>query len=388
MKILYDYQIFEQQIIGGVSRYFCEIISHLPDNIHKTISVKYSDNVYIKQKKLVPDLSDLFDPRQKFLKNIEFSGKGRLFQLAKWGNPKKYSNTEILNRNLTIKYLGKQDFDVFHPTYYHDYFLKYIGNKPFVITIHDMTHELYPEYYSSVDELDFVKTKASLAKKSAHIIAVSENTKKDLIEILGIKGDKISVIYHASSIKKEKENSIIELPEKYLLYVGDRTAEYKNFKFMARALAPLLKENEKLYVLCTGKEFDNKENDFFQHLELKGRFISKFVPDSSLFEIYNRALSLVFPSYSEGFGIPILEAFQSRCPVILAKASCFPEIAKEAALFFEPKKMDDLREQVNKLLHNDLIRNILIQRGTDRVKDFSWEISAQKTLEVYKRVIN
>ena len=182
--------------------------------------------------------------------------------------------------------------------------------------------------------------------------------------------------------------AILELPEKYLLYVGDRAAEYKNFKFMARALAPLLKENEKLYVLCTGKEFDNKENDFFQHLGLKGRFIAKFVQDSSLFEIYNRALSLVFPSYSEGFGIPVLEAFHSRCPVILAKASCFPEIAKDAALYFEPKSMDSLREQVSKILHNDLIRNNLIQKGTERVKDFSWERSALETLEVYKSVIH
>ncbi len=120
-----------------------------------------------------------------------------MYQLAKKINPQKYVDAETLNRKLTIEYLKKQDFDIFLPTYYDDYFLKYIGNKPFVITIHDMTHELFPEFYSSVDELDFVKTKASLAKKAAHIIAVSENTKKDIIEILGIKENKISVIYHA-----------------------------------------------------------------------------------------------------------------------------------------------------------------------------------------------
>lgn len=388
MKILYDYQIFGRQKIGGISRYFCEIINHLPAEIKKDIVIQYSDNVYLRQQKSGLDIKDLFDPRIEFLNGIEFKGKGRLFQLAKKINPQKYLNTETLNRNLTIEYLKKQDFDVFHPTYYDDYFLKYIGDKPFVLTIHDMNHELYPEFYSSIDELEFVKTKANLADKASHIIAVSENTKKDIIQILGIKENKISVIYHAASIDKGVGKEKFEIPEKYLLYVGDRAAEYKNFKFMARSLAPLLNEHSNLCVLCTGRQFDNKENSFFLHLGSKDQFISKFVPDNLFFEIYRRALALVLPSYYEGFGIPILEAFRSNCPVVLANASCFPEIARDAALYFEPKSMESLREQVYKILNNNSLRNNLIQKGQNRVRDFSWEMSAQKTLDVYSSVIH
>jgi glycosyltransferase involved in cell wall biosynthesis len=388
LKVLYDHQIFSRQKYGGISRYFCEIINHLPAEIKRDIVIQYSDNVYLRQQKSGSDIKDLFDPKFEFLNGIEFKGKGRLFQLAKKINPQKYLDAETLNRNLTIEYLKNQDFDVFHPTYYDDYFLKYIGDKPFVLTIHDMNHELYPEFYSSTDELEFVKTKANLANKASHVIAVSENTKKDIIQVLGIKENKISVIYHAASIAKGVVKENLELPEKYFLYVGDRAAEYKNFKFMARALVPLLNAHRNLYVLCTGREFDNKENNFFLHLGSKDQFISKFVPDNLFFDIYQKAIAVILPSYYEGFGIPILEAFHSNCPVVLANASCFPEIARDAALYFEPKSMESLREQVYKILNNDSLRNNLIQKGQNRVKDFSWEMSTQKTLDVYNSVVH
>jgi glycosyltransferase involved in cell wall biosynthesis len=388
LKVLYDHQIFGRQEYGGISRYFCEIADHLPSEIYRNIIVQYSDNVYLRRQKSGSEVKDLFDPRFEFLSGIEFKGKGRLFQIAKKITPHKYLDAETLNKNLTIEYLIKQDFDVFHPTYYDDYFLNYIGNKPFVLTIHDMNQELFPEFYSSKEILEFIKTKAILANKASHIIAVSENTKKDIIGVLGIDEKKISVIYHAVSFKDKEAKGTIELPEKYLLYVGDRAAEYKNFKFMARALAPLLIENKDLFVLCTGREFDNNENNLFQHLGLKGRFLAKFVPENFFFDYYKRALAMVFPSYAEGFGFPVLEAFHCKCPVILANASCFPEIAKDAALYFEPKSMTSLREQVYNIIHNDLLRNNLIQKGLERAKNFSWENSAQQTLDVYKSVIS
>ena len=385
MKILYDHQIFSSQVYGGISRYFCEIISHLP--CETEISAKYSDNVYLKNQNLIPDLKSLFDPRKEFIRGKEFKGKGRLFQLSKKINPEKYLDAEEQNRILSIEKLKKQDFDVFHPTYYDDYFLKHIGNKPFVLTVHDMNHELFPEFYSSKEELDFVRSKASLAEKATHIVAVSENTKKDIIEILGINENKITVIHHAVSLAKNPAEPGFDLPARYLLYIGDRGAEYKNFKFMARALAPLLFSDETLFVLCTGTAFEERENTFFRHLGLQGRFLAKFVPDVFLPQIYKRALSLIIPSYSEGFGIPILEAFHNDCPVILADASCFPEIAGDAALFFSPKSMSGLREQVQKILSNELTRNSMIQKGKIREREFDWTVSAQKTAEVYKSVL-
>lgn len=385
MKILYDHQIFSRQKFGGISRYFCEIINHLPPQIERDISINYSDNIYLRQLNFIKDIKPLFDPRFEFLNGVEFKGKGRLFQIAKTLNPQKYLNCEELNRCNSINYLKRQDFDVFHPTYYDDYFLNYIGDKPFVLTIHDMNHELFPEFYSSSDELNFVKVKAKLSNQAAHIIAVSENTKRDIIEVLGIKPEKISVIYHGTSIINEGKE-FLGLPEKYLLYVGDRAPEYKNFKFMARALASIMLENEKLFVVCTGREFDKKEINFFTHLGLSERFISKFIPDNLFYSIYSGSIALIFPSLYEGFGIPILEAFQCNCPVILANSSCFPEIVKDAALLFEPKNLGSLRDQVKNILYNRQTRNYLIQKGQDRVKEFSWVLSAQKTLEVYNSV--
>ncbi|MCK4919697.1 MAG: glycosyltransferase family 4 protein [Bacteroidales bacterium] len=387
MKILYDYQIFEHQSFGGISRYFSEIIDHLPSNIKTDIAIKFSDNVYLKKTKLVSEIKKLYDPRVDFLKGIEFKGKGRLFNIVKKYNPQKYREANFLNQKYTIESLRQQIFDVFHPTYYDNYFLKYLGNKPFVLTVHDMNHELFPEFYASQIELDFVKTKALLMEKAAHLIAVSENTKKDIIEILGINKEKISVIYHAVSLPNTVDIKKIQLPDKYLLYVGDRAAEYKNFKFMIRALTPILNEDSELKIICTGKEFDYKEINLFKSLGVVNQLISIFVDDHNLNHLYNCALAFIFPSYYEGFGLPILEAFKNECPVLLSSSSCFPEIAGDAAIFFEAKSMQSIRKIVRSIDENEGLRKELIKKGNKRLQHFSWEKAANQTAEIYQKVL-
>jgi glycosyltransferase involved in cell wall biosynthesis len=382
MKILYDHQTFTIQNFGGISRYFTQIISNLPDSIDTHISIKYSNNEYLIHLNKVNPLEKLTDPFERFAFGIKFSGKKRLFNFMEKKFPNKYQSCDSKNKEISIACLKKQDFDIFHPTYYDDYFLKYIENKPFVLTIHDMIQELYPEL---LNDIPTIIQKKQLAKKATHIIAVSENTKKDIIDILNIPEEKISVIYHANSLTKGK--SSIDLPQNYFLYVGARNG-YKNFLFFVLSIEPILKKQKDIYVLCTGRPFNITEMRFLNELDMTDNFISVFAKEDEMFDLYNNAIALVFPSCYEGFGIPVLEAFEASCPVILSNTSCFPEIAQDCALYFPPKNIKQFRQCLEKIIDDASLRISLINKGKMRLKDFSWQDTANKTLNIYKRVLS
>lgn len=386
MKVLFDHQIFEQQVIGGISRYFDEIITYSDGNFSNCISIKYSNNQYL-QKRTYLNINPLLNYRTEFLKGFEFKGKGRLFSLVKYLHKSAYPEHHTINKQYAIESLLMQDFDVFHPTYYDPYFLEYLGNKPFVLTIHDMIHEIYPEFQSSIYEISFIRNKSMLAQKAAHIIAVSENTKNDIIEILGISENKISVIPHATSITLGSP-TMITVPELYFLYIGDRKGAYKNFKFMIYSIAPILREHPKLKLICTGEDFSDNEKYLFESLDISDRVISLFVNDTDISTLYSNALSLIFPSYYEGFGLPVVEAFKCNCPVILANTNCFQEVAGDAAIYFEPKSAGSLQKKILEVLNNKEIRSKYIRLGQKQVEKYSWHNSAHKTYEVYKSVVS
>ncbi|MBU4024291.1 glycosyltransferase, partial [bacterium] len=161
MKILYDHQIFTSQKYGGISRYFYELVLEFSDSqgVDCEIPLLVSNNHYISDKKFV-NYVDL-------LPNKQFRGKIRIFN--------------YLNKPNTILKLKQQKFDVFHPTYYDPYFLKYIGNKPFVLTVYDMIHEKFSDMFSPTDKT--TEQKRLLVEKATKIIAISQSTKKDLIEL-------------------------------------------------------------------------------------------------------------------------------------------------------------------------------------------------------------
>lgn len=384
MKILYDHQIFEHQRIGGVSRYFTEIIKHLPADVEADVSVQYSFNEYLRNLNVPFVWKEQLINYINFYPRINLKGKKRLYQYLEKKYPDKYPDLFKINEEETIKKLKEQDFDIFHPTFFGDYYLEYMGNKPYVLTVHDMIIELYPEFINSPY---FVERKKKLVDNAAHIIAVSENTKRDIINVFGTSPDKISVTYHASSLS-ESEEKPEGLPEKYLLYVGDRRLGYKNFAFFISTIQPILLENKNLFVVCTGDKFTSDEEEFFKVLGIKDQIVIKFVEDKQMFALYKGAQMFIYPSYYEGFGIPILEAFQAGCPVVLANSSCFPEVADDAGVFFDPKSPQSLRKAILDILNDGEYRNRIIAKGTQRLKKFSWENSARQTVDIYKKVLN
>jgi len=368
MKILFDHQIFVRQIHGGISKYFIELMKNFENDneIEYKLSLKYSNNYYLKE------LNNL--THKTFLENYSFRGK--------------YTLLNILNKKVSKEYISKGDYDIFHPTYYDSYFLDYLDKKPFVLTIHDMIHEIYSDMFPLKDKTS--KGKKLLAQKATKIIAVSENTKKDIIRFFGIDTNKIEVIYHGTPfvINNSSSDKInIDLPKKYILFVGSRGG-YKNFYLFIETITPLLIKDSKLKVVCVGGgNFKEIEKEKFKRLNIIDKIYQYSVNDNILAYIYQKAVAFVFPSLYEGFGIPILESFACGCPVICSRTSSLPEVAGDATIYFDPTDKLSMSNNIRKVIYDDDLRKQLINKGNEQVKKFTWEKTAKQTKKIYENIL-
>lgn len=383
MKVLYDPQAFDMQTHGGVSRCFAELYAHRPAFVDASISIKETNNVYLKDLGF-PEAGDVY---KHFLCAKDTKLKHFLFKLTynlKYGKFSRWDKRPLINQYETESVIKKGDFDIFHPTFFDDYFLPFLGKKPFVITVHDMIPEIFSIYHSQA------KQKLAVIPKAAHIIAVSGQTKKDLVRIMNVPEEKVSVVYHGADEEPYIPSSTAPFAEEYILYVGTRY-EYKNFKAFCKSCVGILKRHPQLKIVCTGVPFSPEEIQLFESLGIKDRMVHRFVQTrQELFDLYHYAITFVYPSKYEGFGIPILEAYKADCPVMLNRASCFPEIAGDAAVFFDlNSEKSDFEEQFETLyrLTGDE-RGELIQRQRERMKLYSWSKSAAQLADVYKDVLN
>jgi len=245
-----------------------------------------------------------------------------------------------------------------------------------------MIHEKYPAFFSSMDLL--TDSKKKMVETADKIIAISENTKKDLIEIYNINPDKVKVIYLATSINIS--NNSLSLTN-YILFVGSRSI-YKNFNTFFEAMIDIMYKYIDVKLICVGGgNFSKAENEMIIKNGLEGRVLQFQVEDNELYLYYKNALAFVFPSIYEGFGLPILEAFACDCPVALSNTSCFPEIAGDAALYFDPFNKNEIFETINHIIESPDTRKHLIHAGKIRLSMYSWEKTAIETINLYKEVI-
>lgn len=385
MKILFDYQAFSMQTHGGVSRCFVENIAHFPSQIESEIAIVESNNLYLYEYDLTKKIRPLSISRETFLGGVNGICKETLYNALNYipflATPKK------VNKKCAIEKLKENSFDIFHPTFYDDYFLPYL-KRPFVLTVHDLTCERHPEI-SKKNDIQ-VKGRRKLLGKAEHVVAVSNHTKVDLIDIYGVDPSKISVIYHGGpeiTLPLAGEKALFDFP--YFLYVGARNVGYKNFVPFIEECVPLLNENKELHIVCTGMPFSEQEQKLFRLHGIECQVVHKYASSTELVNIYHHALAFIYPSSYEGFGIPILEAFACDCPAFLNHASCFPEIAQNAASYFEINKT---RRTLTKVLEDylnniDNVRPKLIQEGKKRLADFSWNKSAQQLVDVYNLIL-
>lgn len=356
MKILYDYQAFTN-VVSGASRAYCKIGSILGSDHDIIWGTKRSSNEYLKQ--IVPDIKPL-------LGNINFKGKNRIIKYLE----QRYSSSLIKADNFDVMYATGEEL------YYLD-----IIKRPFIVTIHDMI----PENYTK-DPVRISK-RASLLEKATRVVAVSQNTKRELVNLYPeVNVDKIDVVYHG--FEKLTKSYGANLWGKYILFVGQRQS-YKNFQFFVDAISPLLQKDHKLNLLCTGPGFNMEELGLLAKLNISSKVRSVgYVSDAILFDLYHYAETFVFPSLYEGFGIPILEAFGNDCPAVISNASCFPEIGGDAVAYFDPNDKRSMLDVIQNVVSNKQYANELRERGRERVKLFKWEGASENMNTTFKNAVS
>jgi len=371
MKILYDHQMFHRQQYGGITRYFAELIKGLNNigNIDIRLSVGATDNKYIKE------LSNFVRLNNEIGIGKNHSYFSKIFL-------KKSSPCDIINQS--IRLLKEGDFDVFHPTFYDHYFLEHIGKKKYVITVHDLIMQKYPEFFI---EYEIPDKSTRILDGASQIIAISETTKRDLVNYFLVDEKKISVIYHGSSQRKDIGiNEFQKLDYEYLLFVGERRG-YKNFYSFLLSIKDSLLINKNLKLVCVGSPFANFEIKYFESLCIKNEIFNLNPDDEELQILYENAVALVYPSIDEGFGLPILEAFVNGCPVLCSDIEVFHEIANDAVVYFDPKSIKSINDAFYRIFNSRKEKQNLIEKGYVRSKTFDWSKCASLTEEVYKKAI-
>ena len=225
-----------------------------------------------------------------------------------------------------------------------------------------------------------------VAKTSQHIIAISENTKREYQAFSGVADDKISVIYEAGEVHKGELKPYDLSFEKFILYVGQQP-DYKNLRRLAEAHQKLLAKYPELGLVFVGRMNRDTANnkDFFEKRGYKNIRFTGFLPDEQRDWLYTKALAYVFPSLMEGFGLPPLEAMAYGTPVISSNASCMPEILNNAAIYFDPLDVDEMSEKISLVIDDQNLRNTLAAKGHAQVAKYSWRRMAEQTLEIYKK---
>lgn len=366
MKVVFDYQVFGWQVYGGVSRYAYELASHLAFNYQQDVSIIAP--LYVNQ----------------YLKNAP--AKLNVKGVAVSQLPKTAKIYAVINRLLFKLMVRKFYPQIVHETYYSENSV-IPKNVKVVLTVHDMIHERFNDSFTDADNLS--KMKALAVARADHVICISEQTKKDLIEILGTDPSKISVIYHGFRLESKREPAIkVEFDRPFLLYVGSRHG-YKNFEGLLKAYAasPMLKNEFDLVCFGDGA-FTSKELALIQQLGISNERISQVSgSDILLAGYYQTARAFVYPSLYEGFGIPPLEAMSFDCPVVCSDVSSIPEVVGSAGEMFDPNDISSMQSALERVVSDSQLRRVLIERGRERIKLFSWEQCAQQTLDVYRKVL-
>ncbi len=264
-----------------------------------------------------------------------------------------------------------------------------------ITTVYDMTYVRFPE---TMDARNLRRISAGMersAKRSDRIITISEFSKREIIDLLGVPEEKVSVIYSAPSFSEETADSEVTLgkygiTKPYILYVGTIEPR-KNLVRLIHAFE-MLKKNEKLpyrLVLAGGKGWQNeeiyraaKESTFAKDIIFTG-----YISNRERNCLYQNAELFVFPSLYEGFGMPPLEAMHWGCPVVTSDAASMPEICGDAAALVNPLDEGDIAKAIMKVLSDKEYAESLRKKGYEQEKKFTWETSAQQLISVCKEVL-
>lgn len=367
MRVFYDHQIFCEQSFGGISRYYYELIKGARETglFEPILEVAYSDNVF----------SQLLKKDSRWLTGAKFKGRKDLVR--------------IINHVQTYFKVRNTVFDIFHPTYFHQSALKNRMGKPMFITVLDMIDEKYHQGQPKFSQL--IRHRSKVIEAADHILAISENTRKDIIAYFNIEPAKVTTIHLGSSLETSAIEAIGKDPavKPNILYIGSRKGIHKNFNNYIKGISIIAKLNATHeFIFGGGGEFSSEERDLIAANGLSDRV--KYVAikqDDDIIRLYKNASILIYPSLYEGFGLPLVEAFSCGTPCATALGSCLEEVGGDAASYFNPLDPEDIAKVSLSLLNDTTKASEQIEKGIERAKLFTWSNTLEQTYAVYSRYL-
>lgn len=366
MRIVYDYQIFNNQVYGGISRYFAELARHM--------GVKEEDNVKI----VAPLYANMC---------LSKLPAGMVFGMYFKGHPRLKRIKDKINRTISRLWFHRNKSDILHETYFSPNGFIQEEDIKTVLTVYDLVAEKFPVYIDNCSTI--IENRKRALARADHIICISENTRKDLLNLTGIAPNKVSAVHLGCDLRNSQEDyGVPMISDPYILFVGSRFG-YKNFVRLLTAYASrsVLYKNWKL-VCLGGNPFTPEEPGLSRNLGLaEDRLIYLKGDDRTLSNLYNHASLFVYPSLYEGFGLPPLEAMSFGCPVACSNTSSLPEVVGDAGEYFDPYNVDEIGRAIENVLLSPKRADELRARGKERLKHFSWEVCAEKTRQIYQSLL-
>lgn len=343
----------------------------------------------------------------KYFGALDCSSEFLIYHKSKFNphlTPPNFSNYKFFTRNLSHLWtqtvfcqgLWKEKPDVLWMPM-HNVPLFRRKNLKTVVTIHDLAFKYFPETFTRKDLFKINLLTWLAIRLSDKIITISESSKKDILKFYPrVKAENIRVIYHGfdpdvyeKARDRKKEEAIKErlgVKGPYLIYIG-AIQPRKNLERLVEAFGRIKQNRPDLKLVLVGEKAWLSEG-VFKKIETSAYKKDIICPGrldfESLGHLLRAAEVFVFPSLYEGFGIPVLEAFAARVPVISANNSSLPEVGGEAAVYFDGKSTADLAEKIEKILTDENLRKTCVEKGVERIKKFSWEKCARETLDYLK----
>ena len=357
MRIVYTHEALSEPV-SRTSRYYYELVRRIQRKVESVCICKLIST-------------------NKYFRKIKF-GIPVFVKPSLLGLDEVVEKIEELNTRINLKL---RSYDVVHITDDRSEVLK-LTDKPVVITIHDVIAEKFNVYKKN----PLCAHRYELINNATKIICSSEITRNDLLVLYDkVQPENVFVVYPGYCKHTSRYENKYNFD--YLLYVGSRHRQYKNFDRFLRATAPVLQQNN-VKLICTGQAFDREELRFIRSLDLQDLVVNVgFVKEDFLANLYHFAKMLVVPSKYEGYCSQILEAFENECPVCLSDIPYFHELAAEAAAFFDPNSELAIRNCIEYILTTPNFAADLVSRGSERKLHFTWDAAVDQAYDVYQKAM-
>lgn len=361
MDIYYDGLIYCLQARGGISRYFTQLIETM-------------NQLAVNTELILPQPNRAALPQSTKIKRTFVPFSNRVQQLQELSDAR------------YLGYISQLKSGILHSSYYQRY--KDVS-IPVVVTVYDLIYEQYPKDFSKPAEKAFVKQKAKSIHQADAAICISQTIKDQLLETYDLDKSKVYAIplgvdtnfaNHHSAATGVK-NPQFDRP--YFLYVGQR-GKYKNFMRLLKAYDQSKAKDSYDLVCVGGGDRTEEETAFLEEKSLSSKVhLVQNVTDAELAQLYQQAYAYVSSSLAEGFGLPLLEAMLSNCPLLISDIAVYHEVAGKVADYFDPHSIESIRQSLDSFKPD----RKKVATGTKRAKQFTWERTAQETLEVYKSLL-